>query len=264
MGHLQDLLCVRVARRPYFPRERSPAMLKAVLFDLDGTLLPMDQGVFMKDYFGRLIRRLAPLGYTPEMFLSAMKAGITAMTVNDGSRSNEEAYWNAYTAVSGKNLREESPILDDFYANEFDEVAAVCGFNPEAAALIHSLRERGIRVILATNPLFPRIATQKRIRWAGLHPEDFEFYTTFEDMSYCKPNPDYYREVLRRAGLDAADCLMVGNDVAEDMMAWAKVGLRGFLLTDCLINTPGADVNEYPHGSFGELKAYIETLGVEE
>ena len=235
-------------------------MLKAVLFDLDGTLLPMDQNVFMKDYFGRLIRRLAPLGYTPETFLASMKAGIAAMTVNNGSRTNEEAYWKAYSAVSHTDLSAELPILDAFYNTEFDEIAASCGFNPKAAVLVRTLREKGIRVILATNPLFPRIATQKRIRWAGLTPEDFEFYTTFEDMRYCKPNPDYFRDVLCRAKLDAADCLMVGNDVAEDMMAGAAVGLRGFLLTDCLINTPGADVNDYPHGSFDELNAYIQTL----
>jgi HAD superfamily hydrolase (TIGR01509 family) len=235
-------------------------MLKAVLFDLDGTLLPMDQATFMKDYFGRLMGRLAPLGYTPEVFLAAMKAGIAAMTVNDGSRTNEQAYWDAYSASSGRDLGEEIPVLDDFYEKEFDRVAAVCGRNPKAAELVHGLKAKGVRVILATNPLFPRIATQKRIRWAGLAPEDFEFYTTFEDIGYCKPNPDYYREVLRRAGLDAADCLMVGNDVAEDMMAGAQAGLRGFLLTDCLINTPNANVNAYPHGSFEELNAYIEEL----
>ena len=235
-------------------------MLKAVLFDLDGTLLPMDQATFMKDYFGRLMRRLAPLGYTKELFLAAMHAGIAAMVKNDGSRTGEEAYWDAYSAVSHTDLARELPVLDAFYNVEFDEVAAVCGRNPKAAELVHSLKQRGIRVILATNPLFPRIATQKRIRWAGLQPEDFEFYTTFEDIGYCKPNPDYYREVLRRGGLDASDCLMVGNDVAEDMMAGAKVGLRGFLLTDCLINTPNADVNDYPHGSFEELSAYIDTL----
>ena len=235
-------------------------MLKAVLFDLDGTLLPMDQATFMKDYFGRLMRRLAPMGYTPEVFLAAMKAGITAMTVNDGSRTGEEAYWDAYSAVSHTDLARELPVLDTFYNVEFDEVAAVCWRYPKAAELVHSLKAKGIRVSLATNPLFPRVAPQKRIRWAGLQPEDFEFYTTFEDIGYCKPNPDYYREVLRRGGLDASDCLMVGNDVAEDMMAGAKVGLRGFLLTDCLINTPNADVNAYPHGSFEELNAYIEEL----
>ena len=235
-------------------------MLKAVLFDLDGTLLPMDQNIFMKDYFGRLIRCLVPLGYTPEVFLASMHAGIAAMVKNDGSRTGEEAYWAAYTAVSGMDPERELPVLDVFYEQEFDEVSAVCGCNPLAAELVHWLQANGVRVILATNPLFPRIATQKRIRWAGLEPEDFEFYTTYEDIGYCKPNPEYYRTVLARAGLDASDCLMVGNDVAEDMMAGAQAGLRGFLLTDCLINTPHADINDYPHGSFPELKAYLAEL----
>ncbi|MBR6782045.1 MAG: HAD family hydrolase [Clostridia bacterium] len=235
-------------------------MLKTVLFDLDGTLLPMDQSVFMKDYFGRLLRRLIPLGYTPEVFHAAMKAGIAAMVQNDGSRTGDEAYWAAYAAACGRDLREELPIQKDFYEGEFNEVSASCGYNPKAAETVRALKERGLRVILATNPLFPRIATEMRIRWAGLTSEDFEFFTAFEDIGYCKPNPAYYKEVLRRAGLDAADCLMVGNDVAEDMMAGAAAGLRGFLLTDCLINTPGADIEQYPHGSFEELNAYIDHL----
>lgn len=232
-------------------------MLKAVLFDLDGTLLPMDQNTFMKDYFGRLIRRIAPLGYPPETFLAAMRAGITAMVKNDGSRPNEAAYWDAFTAVCGQDILNHMSVFEEFYNTEFDEVAAVCGFNPQAAETVHALRQSGVRVVLATNPLFPRIATQMRIRWAGLEPEDFELYTTYEDIGTCKPNPDYYRTVLARTGLTPADCLMVGNDVAEDMMAAGAVGLRGFLLTDCLINTPNADVNGYPHGSFDELNAYL-------
>ena len=69
-------------------------MLKAVLFDLDGTLLPMDQKVFMKDYFGRLIRRLAPLGYTPESFLASMQAGIAAMGLFFVQQSNLTSYKN--------------------------------------------------------------------------------------------------------------------------------------------------------------------------
>ncbi len=235
-------------------------MLKAVLFDLDGTLLPMDQKTFTKAYFGRLIRRICPFGYTPETFLTAMQAGIDAMVGNDGSRTNESAFWEAFAAVCGEGVLEHLPVFDRFYVEEFDEVAVSCGYNPKAAEAVRALTARGIRVALATSPLFPRIATQKRIRWAGLHPEDFELYTTYEDIGTCKPNPDYYRTVLARMGLSPEDCLMVGNDVSEDMMAAEKAGIKGFLLTDCLINTPGADVNDYPHGGFDELNAYINSL----
>ena len=238
-------------------------MLKAVLFDLDGTLLPMDQNLFSKAYFGRLMGRICPRGYTPETFLAAMKAGITAMVKNDGSRSNEAAFWEAFSGICGKEILQYLPDFDRFYEEEFDEIAPTCGHNPKAAETVRALKARGIRVALATNPLFPRIATQKRIRWAGLCPEDFELYTTYEDIGTCKPNPAYYREVLARLDLAPEDCIMVGNDVSEDMMAAAKAGIRGFLLTDCLINTPGANINDFPHGSFDELDAYIEDLLLE-
>ena len=234
-------------------------MLKAVLFDLDGTLLPMDQATFMKDYFGRLMGRLAPLGYTKELFLAAMHAGIAAMVKNDGSRTGEEAYWEAYSAVSHTDLARELPVLDAFYNVEFDEVAAVCGRNPKAAELVRSLKAKGIRAILATNPLFPRIATQKRIRWAGLEPEDFAYITVYDNSRYCKPNVKYYEEVLGIIGAAPEECVMVGNDAKEDTAVEA-LGIPVFLLTDCLINSDGRDISKYPNGGFDELIAYIHSL----
>ena len=89
-----------------------------------------------------------------------------------------------------------------------------------------------------------------------MKPDEFEFYTTYENIYFCKPNLDYYREVLRRVGLSAEDCLMVGNDVGEDMIA-AELGMKVFLLTDCLINKGNADINQYPHGDFDDLKTYV-------
>lgn len=83
--------------------------------------------------------------------------------------------------------------------------------------------------------------------------------TTYENIGWCKPNLDYYREVLRRAGLKAEECLMVGNDAGEDMVA-AESGMKVFLLTDCLINKSGEDISRYPNGSFEELKNYVSKL----
>ena len=63
-------------------------------------------------------------------------------------------------------------------------------------------------MVLATNSIFPRIATENRIRWAGLEPDDFALITTYENSTYCKPNPAYYREVLGKLGLEAEECLV--------------------------------------------------------
>ena len=147
----------------------------------------------------------------------------------------------------------------EFYRNEFNQVQEVCGFEPMAAQIVRSLKGRGYRVVLATNPLFPAIATQNRIRWAGLLPEDFEYITTYENSHYCKPNPDYYREILAQLHLQPEECLMVGNDVGEDMIT-QQLGMKVFLLTDCLINKQNADISQYPNGGFPELADFLNTL----
>ena len=118
------------------------------------------------------------------------------------------------------------------------------------------LKAAGYRVLLATNPIFPAIATENRIRWAGLEPEDFELYTTYENSCHCKPNPDYYRDILDRLALDPAECLMVGNDATEDTAA-ELTGMQVFLLTDCLINKENKDLSRWPHGGFDELEKFI-------
>ena len=63
--------------------------IKAVLFDLDGTLLSMDLDVFIKDYFGRLARHLAPHGFDPELLIKTVWEGTGAIIKNDGSATNE-------------------------------------------------------------------------------------------------------------------------------------------------------------------------------
>ena len=58
-------------------------------FDLDGTLLPMDQDVFVKAYFGGISKRLAPLGYEPQALIGAIWSGTAAMVKNNGEVLNE-------------------------------------------------------------------------------------------------------------------------------------------------------------------------------
>ena len=125
--------------------------------------------------------------------------------------------------------------------------------------LVNEIKKMGLRVILATNPLFPSIATEKRIAWAGFTPESFEFFTTYENSSFSKPSLGYYEEVARKAGLSFNACLMVGNDVSDDMVA-EKLGMKVFLLTDHLINRENKDISVYPRGNFEDLLDYVRTL----
>ena len=233
--------------------------IKAVLFDLDGTLLPMDQDTFVKVYFGGLCNRLAPFGYAPKALVDAIWRGTAAMVKNTGEKRNEEIFWDTFALCLGEGIRAHETDLEAFYREDFPSVSSSCGYDPRAKTVIEAVKKKEKRIVLATNPIFPAVATECRIGWAGLSKTDFEWITTYENSSFCKPNPAYYRAILSRLGLAPEECVMVGNDVNEDMIA-GTLGMRVFLLTDCLINKSGEDVSRYPHGGFDELLAFIEAL----
>ncbi len=232
--------------------------IKAVLFDLDGTLLKMDQDEFVKTYFKYLAKHLAPRGYEPDKLLKVFWAGVEAMVANDGSIANEEAFWKVFVEAYGENSIEDKEYIGEFYKNGFNQVQEVCGLYAEAKEIVTLVRERGKIPVLATNPLFPHTATENRMRWAGLEPSDFAEYTTYENCHYCKPNPKYYEELLQKLGLKPKECIMVGNDVEEDIEPTKWLGMQNFLLTNCLINKKEKDIAEIPQGDFAELKIYLE------
>ena len=232
--------------------------LTTVLFDLDGTLLPMDQNHFIKTYFSALVKKISPLGYDADSLIKSIWVGIKAMTENDGIKTNEQIFWEAFVKVCGEKILDDYPAFEDFYRNHFDkEVRSSCGFNPEAVATVREMKELGLTVALATNPVFPSAATESRIKWAGLTPSDFTIYTTYENSHYTKPVLNYYKEIMEKLGVSAEECLMVGNDVGDDMVA-RELGMKVFLLTDCLINKNEEDISVYPNGSFTDLLDYVK------
>ena len=234
--------------------------ITTILFDLDGTLLPMDQDIFIKAYFGGLAKSLAPHGYDPNELINAVWSGTVSMIKNDGSHTNEIAFWKCFASIYGaERAKNDYPLFEAYYKERFDDVAKVCGHSPKAKEIIEFLKQKGIRRVLATNPLFPSIATEKRMAWAGLSPDDFEHFTTYENSRYCKPNPCYYKDILEKIGCAPEECAMVGNDVGEDMIA-RELGMQVFLLTDCIINKQGIDINAYPHGGFEELLEWLKKI----
>lgn len=230
--------------------------ITTVLFDLDGTLLPMDQDEFTGAYFGLLCRKMSMFGYKPKELTEAIWKGTYTMVKNDGKKSNEEVFWNCFAGIYGEKVLEDKKYFDEFYENEFQGARESCGYNREVPEAVKKIKSEGLRTVLATNPIFPAAATESRIRWAGLEPGDFELYTTYENIGYCKPNLDYYRDIMRKLDLKPKECIMVGNDVVEDMVA-EKIGMDVFLITDCLINKENEDINKFPHGSFEDLLHYI-------
>ena len=230
-------------------------MITTVLFDLDGTLLPFEQEDFVKIYFEELCKRLAPLGYEPQHTARSVWAATRTMLKNDGKRPNSELFWEAFNALN-PGLPDARPTCDDFYTREFCRTKESLKYIPDRKPMIERLKAAGLRVVLATNPMFPLDGVRTRMGWVNLAPEDFELVTYYDNSTFCKPDPKYYQEILTRVGADPHECIMVGNSVAEDMPA-SQLGMDVFLVNEFIENPEHQDISEYPQGSLDDAEAYI-------
>lgn len=233
--------------------------MKTILFDLDGTLLPMDQEVFTRAYLQELGHKGTSLGYGEQELIRAVLGGLEIMMKNDGEKTNEERFWTFFLATFGGDVDKHSQEFDKFYQNEFSRVAKAVQPTPLAKQAITILKQKGYELVLATNPVFPRAATRERMRWAGLEVNDFALITTYENSRFTKPSLKYYQEILTTIGARAEDCLMIGNDVLEDLVV-AELGMEVFLVTDDLINTEDLDYSQIPQGNRHEMLDFLQSL----
>ncbi len=234
--------------------------MNTFIFDLDGTLLPMpSQELFVETYFKALAGKLTEHGMQARELIGAVGAATEAVIKNDGTMTNEQRFWEKFCSILGEEAVELEPVFEHFYQKEFAAVRDTTSQHPNAGECIRSLKEKGYQVVLATNPLFPRIATLTRMEWAGLDPKDFELITTYENSSYCKPNLNYYKEILKEIKKQPKDCIMVGNDVKEDMCV-AGLGMGTYLLKDCLICPEELGIDHLRQGDFDDLLDMIREL----
>jgi len=235
-------------------------MLDAILFDLDGTLLPMDNDHFTKVYFGYLAKAAGEWGYTDkEKLIAGIWSGVKSMVKNNGERANVDAFWDTFSAVMGRPCAPDAEKFDAFYEAGFHNARSVTAEAPLAKTAVELARKKAKKVILATNPIFPHVATKSRLSWIGLTPDDFDLVTDYSNWSTCKPNPKYYSDIIGKFGLDATKCLMIGNDVQEDSEAAGSLGMSTYLITDYLINREEKSLS-CPHGSYADMVEYIRLL----
>ncbi|MEY8561995.1 HAD family hydrolase [Eggerthellaceae bacterium 3-80] len=239
------------------PPERT---YRAICFDLDGTLLPMDLDEFMNAYFSLLGECVAQYGVSWDDFVLGMKAGIQAMATHTDGRTNEEVFWEHYFSFVDPGACNWPEVLGDFYEHDFGKLGDMVVPNPAAASAVATLAEKGYPLILATMPMFPRRAVEWRLRWAGVDPEQFVYITTFDNSTSAKPHTSYYQGVLDKlAGASGEDVLMVGNNTVEDL-AFCKLGADAFLVTDNLIDPVGFDLASVRHGSLADFAAWANML----
>lgn len=239
--------------------QTAPRAYRAICFDLDGTLLPMDLDEFMTSYFKRIARFAAKSGLDPERFMGALKLGTQAMAAHEDDATNEEAFWRRFSEVYGPGAREVRALVDSFYEDDFAQIGEGFEANPAVARVLDALERKGYPLVLLTMPMFPRRAVEHRLEWAGTSAKAFARITSYENSKAVKPRQTYYAENLAAMGLRGGDVLMVGNNTQEDL-AFLDLGADAYLITDYLLNPVGFDLDAVRHGSMADFEAWVEAL----
>ena len=233
-------------------------MIKHVLFDLDGTLIHFDHVLFVKKYVSLLSKKLAHL--TDPIKFSEQLLTATGLMIQstDGSKTNAEIFWeylNTTTKLSKDTL---DPLIENFYDNDFEQLKEIVTV-PEILPIISKIIKKNIPITVATNPVFPIKAVKNRLAWAGLQDIDFQHITTYESSHYCKPNLQYFQEIADTLGAKPEECLMIGNDVSEDLAA-GKIGMKTYLLTDYILNRQNIKIQADYIGTVADLTRDIDHI----
>lgn len=228
-------------------------MIKTILLDLDDTLLdnPIDR--FLPAYLQRVAAYLANR-IPPDRLLAELMRGTQAMLDNlDPTRTLEAAFAASFYPALGERPEELAPLFERFYQQDFPALRELTATRDGAQAFIDKLSEPGYEIVIATNPLFPRIAIEERLRWAGLPPAELplELITTYEDSHFAKPRPEYYAEILGRMGRSPVEAVMAGDDPEGDLAPAKSLGMPVFHLFP-------RNESTFPQGDFDAFMAWLE------
>ncbi|NMB45515.1 MAG: HAD family hydrolase [Firmicutes bacterium] len=234
-------------------------MITTIMFDLDGTLVHYDYDVFINAFLDSVARKAAPL-LEPKRFVQKLLEATEAMITSLDDRTNMEVFWEHFPDGLGIPLGELVPVLEQFYLEDFPKIQHMLEVRPipEARFLVERLIDKGYEVIIATNPVFPAIAIEERMRWGGIDELRYHLVTTYETSCYCKPNVEYYAEILQNIGRSPHECIMIGNNTCEDLVA-RDLGIQTYLLEDCLLDMGPFRREPHYRGSFADLVRFFES-----
>ncbi|MCG3219662.1 MAG: HAD family hydrolase [Candidatus Heimdallarchaeota archaeon] len=236
--------------------------IDAILFDLDGTLIDLQEEDLVRHYLKLVAAFFAENGYSSdprEIPAKMLESTDVMLKDTDPETTTIEAFMEHFSKSVGHDSEFLIPLFDRFYVERFDLVKHYTKPIPEIASIVKKCEQLNLKLVVATNPVFPETAVLKRIEWGGLDEVNWSLITSGEIMPVCKPHSLYFERISEMIDVHPSRCLFVGNDAYFDMSA-KKVGMWTFLLDTHLL-TREEVLEEGPQpdfrGDYLDLKALL-------
>ena len=215
--------------------------IKALVFDLEGTL------------------------YNSKELVNEWRTQVFKLIKEKTGKSDDEIlkeFLKIVEELKGKGFRRPpvSMIVDrvgirreDFYkAIESVDPSKFLKPDPKLRETLEHMREKW-RLAMLTN--LSRKSTLSILKALGLDPELFDPLVTASEMEKGKPDPEPFRRIVERLGLEPSSVMMVGDSVSSDLEPAKRVGMRTALVSSEEISTPLADLEVR---SIEELREALE------
>lgn len=238
---------------------RGIRMIKALLLDLDNTLLENDMDRFVPAYLGLLAEYMADHLPADVLIPHLMRATRAMLDNADTGRTNMEVFDAEFFPAIGRTRRELEPVFERFYATRFSRLRGLTAPVAAARPLVEWAFQQGLQVAIATNPLFPLTAIEQRLEWAGIPVDEFPYdlVTSYEDMHATKPHGAYFLEIAARLGREPGECLMAGDDWDMDIEPALEVGMLAYWICEPARRAPEVDPAPVGVGSLSDLLTWL-------
>ncbi|KJS50433.1 MAG: hydrolase [Peptococcaceae bacterium BRH_c23] len=227
-------------------------VIQAILFDLEKTLTNVDYAKFMQNFLGILAPRFAHL-LSPDKFSKQLLKSIevTQKEPKPG-QTNMQTFYDDFCKVTGQSILTLKPLFDEFYASDFPALRCLVQVNPLGVKVVEYAIQQGFLTGVVSNPIMPLTAMQEQARWAGLVPEHFKIIAAMDNLHYCKPHIEFYREIAENLRVKPESCLLVSEN-PEDLIC-RELGMKVFFV--------GALSSEVQSDYFGQLDDLLRNISL--
>lgn len=208
-------------------------MIKAILFDLDNTLLylqPPPHGyaaafdASLNEYFQTTWGQQ----FATQIIRTAVLALCEKQTPQD---SNSSFILSRIVNTVNRTLDELRADFAAYFETLYPYLQRCTQPIPVMAELVDELLSGGdYAVVIAADPIVNLSSVLQRLKWAGLpaEPKRYALITHSDNMHFSKPQPAYFAEILARIGVEPDEALMVGDSLEADIHPAAQIGLHTF------------------------------------